>query len=447
MRLSNGKRKNAKFAVFLRMRPSKKGWIREYINLRSQRSFKHDVVQSVLPENSTLDHDQKMYRLMQPSGLMYGHPVRTTGNFPLQISHWDDRDKMKLILLDSLINQSLLVRANGISDQNELQECVVESINSILNFYQESSFANVRIPSSMKKKDQNLRLESIIDQRLQVRISWKKNFWAGFFENSLLFLDVYSYGLWCRNEGKLPSEIELKATQERIRLSILQIIAAAAHANKIIEDEEKRLFHFFLKSANLSKDLELQAKKYLQNTPHLDDMSQDDEAPWIVRKYLLELAILTVWADKRLEASEKTFIQELAKRLSLDHSELQRSFIAIESFVITNWEQVHFLQSRHNLFMIKDRFSKRLAFVLNKNKNAVVQEIRESKELMQLLRKMTREKLSEKEKEMVRMQLLDILKTLPTFVIIALPGTFITLPLLIKLLPASAFPSAFSEGD
>jgi hypothetical protein len=43
--------------------------------------------------------------------------------------------------------------------------------------------------------------------------------------------------------------------------------------------------------------------------------------------------------------------------------------------------------------------------------------------------------------------LIDILKTIPTFVIIALPGTFITLPLLIKLLPKSAFPSAFSEEE
>jgi hypothetical protein len=40
---------------------------------------------------------------------------------------------------------------------------------------------------------------------------------------------------------------------------------------------------------------------------------------------------------------------------------------------------------------------------------------------------------------------MDILKTIPAFVIIALPFTFITLPTLLALLPKSAFPSSFQE--
>ena len=71
----------------------------------------------------------------------------------------------------------------------------------------------------------------------------------------------------------------------------------------------------------------------------------------------------------------------------------------------------------------------------------------ESKELMVLLHKMTKENLSDIEKSKVKAQLIDLLKTLPTFVIVALPGTFITLPLLLNILPKSAFPSAFSEHD
>ena len=118
-----------------------------------------------------------------------------------------------------------------------------------------------------------------------------------------------------------------------------------------------------------------------------------------------------------------------------------------ESFVITNWEQIHFLQSRHNFYFLKQRFASRLGKVLVKNKKAVEKEIRESKELMELLRKSMKEELTDKEKEKVKAQLIDVLKTIPTFVIIALPFTFITLPLMIKLLPKSAFPSAFSDED
>ena len=84
---------------------------------------------------------------------------------------------------------------------------------------------------------------------------------------------------------------------------------------------------------------------------------------------------------------------------------------------------------------------------MNRNKKAIIQEVNESKELLTLLHKMAREKLSEEEKFKVKIQLMDIIKTLPTFIIIALPGTFITLPLLLNVLPKKAFPSAFSEID
>jgi hypothetical protein len=139
--------------------------------------------------------------------------------------------------------------------------------------------------------------------------------------------------------------------------------------------------------------------------------------------------------------------KNLSTKLNISGTELDGSLLAIESFVISHWKQIHFLQSKHDMLIVKDRFTRRFMKIASKNKNAFVQEIQESKELMQLMFKMTREKLSEKEKRLVRAQLLDILKTLPTFVVIALPGTFITLPLLLKLLPKQAFPSAFSEID
>ena len=88
-----------------------------------------------------------------------------------------------------------------------------------------------------------------------------------------------------------------------------------------------------------------------------------------------------------------------------------------------------------------------MGLLVNKNKNAFVQEIQESKVLMSLIHKMAKERLTDEEKSIAKAQLLDILKIIPTLVIIALPGSFITLPLLLKLLPKSAFPSAFSELD
>jgi hypothetical protein len=82
---------------------------------------------------------------------------------------------------------------------------------------------------------------------------------------------------------------------------------------------------------------------------------------------------------------------------------------------------------------------------VNKNTDYVVQEVRESKQLFYLLGKSRTKKLTKEEQKLVNEQLIDIFKTIPAFVIIALPFTFITLPTLLSLLPNKAFPSSFQE--
>ncbi len=82
--------------------------------------------------------------------------------------------------------------------------------------------------------------------------------------------------------------------------------------------------------------------------------------------------------------------------------------------------------------------------LLIKNKKRLYKELSQSKELMQLLTKSTYQKLTDKEKEKVKAQLLDILKSMPAFAVFMLPGGALLLPLLIKLIP-DILPSSFRE--
>jgi len=82
--------------------------------------------------------------------------------------------------------------------------------------------------------------------------------------------------------------------------------------------------------------------------------------------------------------------------------------------------------------------------LLDKNKKRLIKELRQSKELVFLLKKATHEKLSEEEKERIKSQLLDILKGIPAFAVFMLPGGALLLPLLIKLIP-DILPSSFRE--
>ena len=82
--------------------------------------------------------------------------------------------------------------------------------------------------------------------------------------------------------------------------------------------------------------------------------------------------------------------------------------------------------------------------LLQKNKNNLVQELHESKELVVLLTQSTTRKLTNQEKEKVKNQLLDICKSIPAFTVFMLPGGALLLPLLIKAIP-NLLPSAFRD--
>lgn len=87
---------------------------------------------------------------------------------------------------------------------------------------------------------------------------------------------------------------------------------------------------------------------------------------------------------------------------------------------------------------------KEVTDLLEKNKNCLLQEIEESKELLFLLKESATRKLTDDEKFKVKEQLLDICKSIPAFTVFMLPGGALLLPILIKMIP-NILPSAFRD--
>lgn len=87
-----------------------------------------------------------------------------------------------------------------------------------------------------------------------------------------------------------------------------------------------------------------------------------------------------------------------------------------------------------------------IKLLLKKNKLRLYQELSQSKEAMYLIRKSTHSKLSPEEKTKIKIQLLDICKSIPALAVFLLPGGALLLPLLIKLIP-DILPSAFRDDE
>lgn len=87
-----------------------------------------------------------------------------------------------------------------------------------------------------------------------------------------------------------------------------------------------------------------------------------------------------------------------------------------------------------------------IKLLLQKNKERLLLELKQSKEAMYLLKKATHTNLSTEEKEKIKVQLLDICKSIPALAVFLLPGGALLLPLLIKLIP-DILPSAFRDNE
>lgn len=290
-----------------------------------------------------------------------------------------------------------------------------------------------------KKKTPLELAEKILDKRIDRSGEFNNNFWAQFFHNSLFFLDIFIFGQWIHtNADRIVSEF-FKYETEELRFSVVKVIACAAHANANVEYEERRLLDFFLQSADLSPEKKKEAKKLFNEGISIEEINLPTNNSWILKKYFIEIAILTIWADKRVEDSEMQFLKQLSTHVGFSEDDLENSLMAIEGFVLEHWDQLTSLQNKQDYQQVSERFISRMNKVTNAHKNRLLKEVNESKLLMTLLTKAKSQELSDQEKLQMREMLIAILKSIPTFVIISLPQRFLTLPMLLKILPQNFF--------
>ena len=83
---------------------------------------------------------------------------------------------------------------------------------------------------------------------------------------------------------------------------------------------------------------------------------------------------------------------------------------------------------------------------MGRNKDKLALEVKQSKELVYLIRKSTTKELTKEEKELVKTQFKDIVRSMPSLAIFMLPGGAFLLPLVLKIIP-DLIPSAFRDNE
>jgi hypothetical protein len=293
-----------------------------------------------------------------------------------------------------------------------------------------------------KKESPEEKIESILEKRTEIPGSIINNaLWINYLNNSFVYLDVILYNEFLKTQRSLQD-----SHYEELAIDVLKIISFSSFIDGKVSENEKNIFEVFLASANIDDTRKKSAQQYLKTGAKLQDLSSSFTQLWMFKRFLLEISVLTLYSNKEIDYNEKEICTEVSNFLHLSITELDETLVVIEQFVLNHTDKIPYLQNRNAVEHLYDNISKRWIKILGRNKDKLINEIQQSKDLVKLIKKSTTEELTKDEKERVKTQFLDIVKTMPALAIFMLPGGAILLPIVLKIIP-NLIPSAFRDNE
>lgn len=363
------------------------------------------------------------YKSIRKSGFIFGHIVKINGLPTAEIKQWKEEETSKIALLSTLYQ---LYALNSADNSNDFFE-------SVLQFYDvvnPKGFWSIKkyIPTSKSSK-----LEEILNDRVQTNHDIISKNFSHIITNALLFVDVLCYGYYLKN-GTL-SENYLKKIEEIILSTITLVLKTKTNKSKY-DDALVKLFESSLRYTKFSK---------ITQSSSLTELNFEFLTSDLERIYLFDLATMSIWSDGKMELEELGFLKELGKVINIESDLVTESIQETNDFFELYKNDIQYFNYSNPVKHFYDQTTSNVVFLIKRNKKRLTKEISESKELMQLLAKSTKQNLDVEEKKKVKKQLLDICKTIPSLTIFLLPGGGLLLPILIKFIP-QLLPSAFNEN-
>lgn len=422
------------------MNPRSKGWLKEYLNFREKL-----LVQITAEGHEAAHPDFSLYQILQPTGLMYGQPVT-----PMEFSEaatWSTKDRLKILLAESLISSSLIFQDASAKEPGRLSSLLLTTLEQINKYYQDvfPELATSGRTFFGRQKDTLELAEEIFERRVE-KMDLKGSFWVRFFHSSLLFLDVFMFGQWSHTQANRMVSDFFGYQREQLRTAVVRIMAIAAHANRTVEFEERKLMEYFLQSAGLSVEQKKKCREIFEQGMAVEDLALHTGNSWLLKKYFLEIAILTFWSDKRVEERELDLLHRLTTVLDLHREDIENSLLAVEGFVLEHWRELDSLQDKKSYEEVSEQFVQRMAAIASKNRTKLLEEARSRSELMTLLRRARSTELDAQDKDELRNLLVEVLRHVPTLVMISLPHHFLTLPIVMQILPKNFMTDVLSEA-
>lgn len=410
--------------------PGSKGWINKYFELLEK---EHIVLKCDLP--AEIDNNAFIHAALGRTGIIFGFPSSLLFAKDLSDATWTAEEKLKVLLFESL----LFVYKVSLDGQEFRKNDFVQALNDFYGFHSVSSIK--KLYTFFLRESTEEKLEAIFTKRVDIKTNFIENrFWVNYLNNVFIYLDVILFNDFLQNRTK-SSLLEY----DEMAMNALTAITLAAFSDGSVEPQEKAMFSVFLASANLS-DLqrEIAESRFAKGADFSDftDLVKDNE---LLKLFLLDLSSFVIFSDYDLAPEEMNYLQLLCRQIGLTDKELNEGLALTEQFIINNQDNIPFLKSSSSVEKVYLSLSVRWVKILGRNKDKLAAELKQSKELVSLIRKSTTTELTKEEKEAVKSQFKDIVKSMPSLAIFMLPGGAFLLPLVLKVIP-DLIPSAFRDN-
>ena len=392
------------------MNPSAAGWI--------------DKLNTILDKSASFPAENGLlYDRLRDSGFIYGTNVKLA--YPLDIENkLTEEELSKTHLYISLLAANYT--NNGILVYEE-------AIDSIIAFYTEIESNDISFfHKLLSGRRPSTKLEKIIGNRIQFDENILTKNFNRILTNVLLYTDVLAYIQF------LEGNTDCITYARNLETFVINTMYRALEIKPEKNEFDMQLVKLFESSARYTGSFDKEV--IIPSGEEKHAFSSELE-----KKYLLDLASLTVWNDEAIDRAEKQFVFDLGRTLDLEKEEIERSVALVRDFFRTHKDEIPILNFSNPVKHFYDNSSRMVSNLILRNKKRLQQELLQSKELVVLLSKSTVKELTKEEKQRLKFQLLDICKSIPSLAIFLLPGGGILLPLLVKFIP-KLLPSAFDDN-
>jgi hypothetical protein len=396
--------------------PSANGWIDKFFS--KQKTF-------LFSDEENLN---TFYKKVRETGFIYGHIVSFDTAEPIDTKSWLGDEVSKVALLNTLFSIYVLS-----TDDSKTENFIAD----VLSFYNEMNPEGFNLfKKVLPDSPPSLNLEKIIDNRVQTNIDVISKNFSHILTNALLFIDILAFRQYLIH-GAIPEKY-LKKIEEAI-INIVSLALKTKSNKSKYDDLLIKLFESSVRYTKFSK-VNIESRNFGMEELELDYFTNELE-----KNYLIDMAGIALWSDGVIEKNEAYFLHKLAELMTISDDFVIESIAKTNQFISKYKDEIPYFNYSNPVKHFYDQTTQTVMKLITRNKNRLVKEIVQSKELMLLLAISTRRDLDEKEKKKVKKQLLDICKTVPSLTIFLLPGGSLLLPLLIKFIPR-LLPSAFNEN-